>query len=148
VYEFAEIEGRVMVLVAFVFIGAGPVYSLFGSDLPWQVWAMAVASLLVIRPIAIALSLIGERLIPSTVVFFGWFGPRGLATAVFLLVAFEEVEVVPEPVVAVTYLTVALSVLLHGITARPLASWCASRVAAAADESMPEMGDAFEHPMR
>lgn len=147
-YEFAEIEGRVMVLIAFVFIGAGPIYMLFETNLPWQVWAMALGSLFVVRPLAIALSLIGERLIPSTVIFFGWFGPRGLATVVFLLVALEEVAEVPAPVVAVTYLTVALSVLLHGLTARPMARWCESKIMAVGDESMPEMGEAHEHPMR
>ena len=57
-----------------------------------------------------------------SVVFIGWFGPRGLVSVVFALLAIEELgEALPEVnrAVATVVLTVALSVLFHGITARP-----------------------------
>lgn len=146
IYEFAETEGRALVLIAFILIGAGPVYALFGADLSWQVWAMAGASLLVVRPLAIAVSLVGEKLMGTTVVFLGWFGPRGLATAVFLLVALDEGAGVPAVVSQVAYLTLALSVLLHGLTAKPLSAWCAAAIGRGGAD-MPEMGEAYEHPI-
>ena len=88
-YDFADTEGRALVLIAFVFLGAGPIYQLIREGVPWQAWVVSLVALFVVRPLAIGASLIGEKLLPSTVLFFGWFGPRGLATDVFLLVAFE-----------------------------------------------------------
>jgi NhaP-type Na+/H+ or K+/H+ antiporter len=54
--------------------------------------------------------------------FVGWFGPRGLASVVFALLALEELG---EPrlvgqAVSVVAVTVLLSVALHGISAGPL----------------------------
>jgi sodium/hydrogen antiporter len=53
--------------------------------------------------------------------FIGWFGPRGLASVIFALLAAEELGAVSDEVVATIALTVSLSVLAHGITAGPLA---------------------------
>ncbi len=147
-YEFADTEGRALVLIAFVFLGAGPISGLIADGVPWEAWAVSLVALLVVRPVAIAISLIGERLLPSTVVFFGWFGPRGLATAVFLLVAFEEMTDLSPLVADITFLTVALSVLLHGVTAMPASNWLAGRIEAKHRREMPEMGEAFDHPTR
>jgi len=56
-----------------------------------------------------------------TVLFLGWFGPRGLASIVFGVVVVEA-SGLPHTAVVVDALTVtvALSVLAHGITAAPL----------------------------
>ncbi len=147
-YEFADTEGRALVLIAFVFLGAGPISGLLAGGVSWQVWVISIIALFVVRPIAIAVSLIGEKLLPSTVVFLGWFGPRGLATAVFLLVVFEEMTDIPPVVADITFLTVALSVLLHGLTAKPASNWLAGRVELKHRREMPEMGEAFDHPTR
>ncbi|GAA4743800.1 hypothetical protein GCM10023350_30660 [Nocardioides endophyticus] len=52
----------------------------------------------------------------------GWFGPRGLASIVFALLAVEELGegALVEQAVATVALTVMLSVVLHGLTAGPL----------------------------
>ena len=47
----------------------------------------AVLALTVVRMAPVALVLIRSRLDRSTVAFVGWFGPRGLASVVFALVA-------------------------------------------------------------
>jgi NhaP-type Na+/H+ or K+/H+ antiporter len=81
-------------------------------------------SLTVIRMFPVALSLLGARLDWPTVFFIGWFGPRGLASIVFALLALEDLHGVPGPideVVATIGLTVLLSVVFHGLTAQPLA---------------------------
>ncbi len=57
--------------------------------------------------------------------FIGWFGPRGLASVVFALLALEELGGTdPRVLVAVDTIaiTILLSVVAHGLTARPLAS--------------------------
>ncbi|MFB3110047.1 MAG: cation:proton antiporter [Acidimicrobiia bacterium] len=147
-YDFADTEGRALVLIAFVFLGAGPIYQLIREGVPWQAWVVSLVALFVVRPLAIGASLIGEKLLPSTVLFFGWFGPRGLATAVFLLVAFEELTDISPLIADITFLTVALSVLLHGVSAMPASQWLAGRIEMRDRREMPEMGEAFNHPTR
>lgn len=147
-YDFADTEGRALVLIAFVFLGAGPIYQLIRGGVPWQAWVVSLVALFVIRPLAIGVSLIGENLLPSTVLFFGWFGPRGLATAVFLLVVFEEMVDISPLVADITFLTLALSVLLHGVSAMPASQWLAGRIEMRDRREMPEMGEAFKHPTR
>jgi len=54
--------------------------------------------------------------------FLGWFGPRGLASILFVLLILEESDVPHhEQLLAITVITVALSALLHGVSAAPLA---------------------------
>ncbi|MEU8244299.1 cation:proton antiporter [Actinoplanes missouriensis] len=102
-------------------------------DLPMILYALL--SLTVIRMIPVAISLAGTGLGVRTVLFVGWFGPRGLASIVFALIAVEELSGTAEPmatagspggaaepVVAVIVLTVLLSVVAHGFTAGPLAT--------------------------
>ena len=90
----------------------------------WRILLYAVLSLTVIRMLPVAISLLGARMDWPTVFFIGWFGPRGLASIVFALIALEDLHNVPGPidkVVATIGLTVLLSVLVHGLTAQPLA---------------------------
>ena len=42
--------------------------------------------------IPVAVSLIGMKLRTESVLFLGWFGPRGLASVVLLLIAMEEMK--------------------------------------------------------
>jgi NhaP-type Na+/H+ or K+/H+ antiporter len=58
-----------------------------------------------------------------TLLFVGWFGPRGLASVVFTLVALEDLNPAsPEqsPLVQVATWTILLSVVAHGLTAGSL----------------------------
>ena len=89
----------------------------------------AVLSLTVIRMLPVALSLPKTGLDGPTMLFMGWFGPRGLASVVFALLAIEELgesEVVGQAISAVT-LTVLLSVVAHGVTAGPFGGRYAAR---------------------
>lgn len=90
----------------------------------WREILFAVASLTVLRMLPVALCLLGTGMRPPTMLFVGWFGPRGLATVVFSLIALENL-VLDEAlidVLATATLTVILSVVLHGITAGPWAA--------------------------
>ena len=110
-------------MVAWLLFGALAVPTLTTS-LSWQVVAYAVLSLTIIRMVPVALCLLGSRMDWPTVAFVGWFGPRGLASVVFALITLEELHDVPGPVQSVVGtigLTVLLSVLAHGLSARPLA---------------------------
>jgi NhaP-type Na+/H+ or K+/H+ antiporter len=112
---FAEDLGGLFVALSYLVFGAvilGPVI----EQLDWRPLAYAVLSLTVIRAVPVALSLLGTGLRRPTVLYVGWFGPRGLASIVFGLIAVEEavpgIAVISETIAA----TVALSVVLHGVT--------------------------------
>ena len=109
----------VLVWLAFGAVAVAPSF----SDLTWQAVVYAVLSLTVIRMVPVAVALAGARLGRTATVFIGWFGPRGLATVVFALIALEDLG---EPAAGIRpsrcmAITVLLSVLAHGATAEPLA---------------------------
>jgi sodium/hydrogen antiporter len=104
----------------------------------------AVLSLTVIRMVPVAVALTRAHLRPATTAFIGWFGPRGLASVVFTLIALEEFEHSSDGkllVEAATW-TILLSVVLHGVSAAPLAARYGALIAKAGDA--PEMAPAGE----
>jgi NhaP-type Na+/H+ or K+/H+ antiporter len=107
----------------------------------WRVIVYAVLSLTVVRMLPVALALIGTGLNPPTVAFIGWFGPRGLASIIFALIAVEELDSDVDRAVAVIGMTVLLSVFAHGLSAKPLAK----RYGAGAAETVPA-ADAQQPP--
>lgn len=93
------------------------------ADITWAVIGYALLSLTLIRAVPVAIAMIGTRARPPTVAFLGWFGPRGLASIVFAVLIVEARSDLPSEDVLVTTIlvTIGLSVLLHGLTAAPLA---------------------------
>ena len=92
------------------------------DDITWGMIAFALLALTVLRMVPVALALIGSGLDRTTVAFVGWFGPRGLASIVFAIIALDALPPAEgQPIISLIVLTVMLSVLLHGVTARPLA---------------------------
>ena len=78
----------------------------------------AVLSLTVVRMVPVAIALIGSGAAPATMAFAGWFGPRGLATIVFMLTIIEESNLAGSTrIVQVATATVLLRVVAHGVTA-------------------------------
>jgi len=81
----------------------------------------AVLSVSIVRMLPVAIATIGAGLDRTSVLFVGWFGPRGLASLVFALLALEALGPVADEAVSVIAVTVLLSVLAHGLSAAPLA---------------------------
>ena len=118
---FVEETGALVSLVVWLAFGAVAVAPVF-EHLTWQLVVYAVLSLTVVRMVPVALALTGTKLGLATTAFVGWFGPRGLASVVFALLALEDLgEKASSPAVAVITVTVLLSVVAHGISAAPLA---------------------------
>jgi NhaP-type Na+/H+ or K+/H+ antiporter len=93
-------------------------------------FAYAALSLTVIRMLPVAVALIGTGMSRATVLFMGWFGPRGLASIVLGLVYLEHSTGHQEPTVRLAVIaTVLLSILAHGLSAKPGAAWYGSQVA-------------------
>ncbi len=90
-----------------------------GKIITWTGAVFALLSLTVLRMVPVALVLIGTGFARPTRLFIGWFGPRGLASVVFALIALEEYPDSGDVARAAgtIALTVLLSVVLHGITA-------------------------------
>jgi sodium/hydrogen antiporter len=144
-YQFAETEGHSLVLVAFFIFGVGPGARILERGFPIEAVVVAMVSLFLLRPAAIGLSLLGETLNHRTVLFLGWFGPRGLATIVFVLVATEELGSIDPLILDTVTVSVLASILLHGVSAVPMSLWLAELQMT---DEMPEMGEAYPHPMR
>ena len=86
----------------------------------WRVVAYALLSLTVIRMVPVAIALLGTGARLPTVAFMGWFGPRGLASIVFALIAFDEGIPGRQLLLTTVMLTILLSVYLHGLSSVPL----------------------------
>jgi NhaP-type Na+/H+ or K+/H+ antiporter len=107
--------------VTFIVFGAvllGPAL----GNLSWPIAAYAVLSLTVVRIVPVAVAMLGTHARRQTVGFLGWFGPRGLASIVFAVLLEESGGLPHEQTLLTTiFATIGLSVLLHGLTAAPLA---------------------------
>jgi NhaP-type Na+/H+ or K+/H+ antiporter len=130
---YVEETGALVSLLVWLAFGAIAVVPAF-EGLTWQRVLYAVISLTVIRMAPVALALAGARLGRAAVAFVGWFGPRGLASVVFALLALEDLGQPAEPAVSVIAFTILLSVVAHGLTANPLAHRYGPRLATTTGE--------------
>ena len=145
--RFTEAEGQLLNLSVFFIFGVLVVGLI--QPLSWEVAVYALLSLTVIRIMPVALSLMGTHLRGVSVLFMGWFGPRGLASIVLGLVVVTEAPLLAgrDEIGVVVALTVLLSVLLHGVTAAPLSAVYVRRVEGMA-ASAPEKREMGELPTR
>ena len=118
---FAEEAGTLMSLLVWFFFGAVMLVPGFEAA-SWRDVVFALLALTVVRMVPVALALIGSGCDRSTIAFIGWFGPRGLASVVFGLIATDAL--LPDDshlVLGAVTVTVTMSVVLHGVSASPLA---------------------------
>ena len=146
--ELAENLGVLLASVSLMLFGAvllGPTL----QHLTWKIVLYAMLSLTVVRMVPVAVSLLGSGLRTPTVAYIGWFGPRGLASVVLALLVVEEHVPGTETLGRAVAATVALSVLLHGVSAVTLAgrygAWF-RRADAAAGRGLREDAGAPESP--
>ena len=126
------VEGlsETLMLAVFFLVGASGATAL--EFVTWEIVVYAVLALTVIRAVPVALATIGAGLDLASVAFVAWFGPRGLATVVFALLAITEAPQLAgiQTIMVAAMLTVLLSVFAHGLTAAPLSARFARRAAA------------------
>jgi NhaP-type Na+/H+ or K+/H+ antiporter len=118
----ADDGGEVLSLLTWFLVGAVMVVPAV-QDAQWRDVAFAVLALTVVRMLAVAISCLGLGLHGRTIAFIGWFGPRGLASVVFALLAVDSLTS-PDSnrVLSTVTLTVLVSVVAHGVTASPFAA--------------------------
>lgn len=147
--EFTEVSGTLLSLFVWTSFGVSVVPGLLrGFDLRPLLFAVLALTLMRMAPVFIAM--LGSGLRKDTVALMGWFGPRGLASVVFTLMAAEayhHADLHPDTLIAAAGWTILLSVVLHGISAQPLAGWYARRLESAPPD-IPEFLDAPEVTIR
>jgi sodium/hydrogen antiporter len=147
--EFTETVGLFASFFVWTVFGAlfvGPVVT---GDIEPVAILYAVISLTLVRMVPVAAAVAGVGLRRDTVVFMGWFGPRGLASVVFTLIAVEELHgagPVVDSIVELATWTILFSVLAHGFSAGPLARIYGRHLSGA--EDIPELAEVPEPRIR
>jgi sodium/hydrogen antiporter len=117
----------------------------------WQIVAYAALSLTLIRMVPVAIAMLGTGAQLPTVAFMGWFGPRGLASIVFALIAFQSHIPDRQMLFTTVMLIILLSVFLHGLSSVPLVAsysrWYAAHVTKhpSASEAKPTIMSRLRH---
>ena len=147
--DFAEAEGQLLTLLMFLLFGSAMVWPAL-MVIGWPTLLYALLSLTVVRLLPVAASLLGMRLQLDTVLFLGWFGPRGIASILFGLLVLERHGLpLREEIFSVVVVTVLMSVFAHGVSAYPLSRWYGRRAEAMkAGVGMPELVETPEMPLR
>ena len=146
-YTFLEAEGQLLVLLVFLLLGVSLAWPAIAQG-DGRMWVYAVLSLTVIRMVPVAISMIGSGLRAPSVVFLGWFGPRGLASLLFAILILEEAALPHgESIFNVVILTVLASIFAHGMSAAPAAKWY-GQMAGDATHCPEEHETVIEQPLR
>jgi NhaP-type Na+/H+ or K+/H+ antiporter len=127
-FEFGETEGQLLVLLTFIIFGGIMVLpNLSQIDAP--VILYAVLSLTVARLGGVVLGLAGMHLRRETLLYLGWFGPRGIASVLYVLLVLDgEMAENRQEIFVIVTVTVLISVFAHGLTAYPGSRWYAARM--------------------
>ena len=148
--NFSEGIAHLLTMFAFFVFGLLILTPVLGF-ITWKTVLYALLSLTIIRILPVAIALIGTNLGVRTKLYVGWFGPRGLASLVFMGTVVIESD--PDSAAAILTIgatTVALSVLLHGMSAWPgserYAAWYKRSMAQVGASEMPESSEVTHMP--
>jgi NhaP-type Na+/H+ or K+/H+ antiporter len=127
---FNENVGAVFQAITFFLFGALIV------DTPWDKSALVLIgliafTLLIARPAAVLLALAGTRLPQPHKVFIAWFGPKGVASMLFALLALNSAVPHHELVFETASFVIIASILAHGLTDTIGTRWIERRTPAA-----------------
>lgn len=139
--DFNEAWGQLLNFFVFFLFGmiVTPLIPKFESTM----LIFAVLSLTIVRMLPVGIAMLGTGLKGSSILFLGWFGPRGLASIVLGLIFLErEANLSSEAsIIGAVATTVLLSIFAHGVTALPGTRWYAKQTKDF-DENAPELQDA------
>jgi NhaP-type Na+/H+ or K+/H+ antiporter len=133
----AEGIGGLAALLTWVLFGATVVGQVIGR-FDWTVLLYAALSITLVRMLPVFLCLRGTGVSTGEALFIGWFGPRGLASIVFTIMAIEAKVPSAEFISAVAACTILMSVISHGMTAGPFARLFARARPGSRPPSMPD----------
>jgi NhaP-type Na+/H+ or K+/H+ antiporter len=126
---------EIVKLGIFVVFGALlTVDGLFGDG--WAAVAIVAVTLLVARPVAVAIALAGSRVSRAALGFMAWFGPKGVATMTFSLLVLGSDVAEGERIFNLAALVVLCSIVVHGVSDTPGSEWMARRAEAAPEAAL------------
>jgi NhaP-type Na+/H+ or K+/H+ antiporter len=128
--EYGETTAEVAMLLTFVLLGATLVQTSWAA-LDWRTLLFALIVLVVARPVAMLLALARSDLSRDGKAILAWFGPRGLNSLLLLILALGEGVPQGEALTGIVGVVVLASIVLHGMTATPLAAWYGRRARSA-----------------
>ena len=115
---FKEHLERLSELLLIILVGG----MLYHDSWSWQAVGFAVFLFFVARPLSIMLAMFGSRTSWKMRGMIGWFGVRGIGSLYYLMYAIQHG--LPEPLalqfIHLTLVVVTLSILVHGISVKPL----------------------------
>ncbi|OSQ40630.1 cation:proton antiporter [Thalassospira mesophila] len=118
--SFGEAEAELLTMLTFFVFGLlilPSVYELWTGEM----LLFSVVSLLILRPACVWICMLGSPYNLAEKLFIGWFGPRGIASIIYLLIMVTMLGISGyEALVACVALIVTISVITHGISATPL----------------------------
>ena len=134
--EFSEAWGDLLIYFVFFFFGMLAMPEIGVIIAP--IWIYAALSLTLVRMLPVGLAMIGSKLHTSSILFLGWFGPRGLASIILGLIFLEEKTnlSVESTIIQAIIATVLLSVFAHGISTAPAINLYAQRTDAMGSDSL------------
>jgi NhaP-type Na+/H+ or K+/H+ antiporter len=124
---FNESVSATLQVTVFVLFGALIVTTEFNASVP-ALAAFIVFMLLIARPVAVLLSFVGTRIPRPEKLFMAWFGPKGVASMLFALLAAESAAPHHSLVFDVASFAILASITAHGLTDTVGANWIARRM--------------------
>lgn len=131
--EYGEATSEMAMLLSFVLFGV--LLSATLGQAPLAALGLAGVVVFLARPAAVGLLLArAPNLSWRGRAFIAWFGPRGLTSLLYALLAITAGVPQGVELFAVTGVVVLVSVVLHGVSATPLSRWYASSIARRTEE--------------
>jgi sodium/hydrogen antiporter len=125
-YVEARADDIVEIVKLGIFVVFGSLLTIEGLFLDgWAAVAIVVVTLLIARPVALAIALIGTGVSRATLAFMAWFGPKGVATMTFSLLVLGSGVAGAERIFDIAALVVLCSIIAHGLTDTPGSEWMA-----------------------
>ena len=125
--DYGDVTAEMLMFLAFVLFGA-VISSMSFPVAMWQMILFAVLVIAVARPFTMWLVLRRAKISQVARRTIGWFGPRGLSSLLFALLVIESGLGSGERILSVVGVVVMISVLVHGVSATPLAAWYGRRL--------------------
>lgn len=117
--SFGEAESELLTMLTFFVFGLIVVPAVYDS---WT-WSMAIfclASLIILRPLCVWICMIGSPYSLGEKLYIGWFGPRGIASVIYMLIMATMIDPGDfKPIFAAGTMIVCMSIVAHGISAAP-----------------------------
>ena len=132
--DFNESVSAVFQVATFFVFGALVV----ATGWEWSVWPLLVFiafALLVARPAAVLVSFLGVRMPMPHKLFIAWFGPKGVASMLFALLALNSTAPDRTLVFDIASFVILSSILAHGLTDTVGARWIERRLGSQSAES-------------